>query len=699
MEQAEHYPDNMADTTLEKMLNLTDKGADVIIFHPGSHSLKFGLASQVEPFVIPNVIAHRMLHPKANQPVVPFSFTFPGAETSKEESAEPQTQIQLADYIEQTLEQRLSNIKPILCRHKYLTVDQERPKYFKKGHGHHDKTQPLTINHKPLAYQVFHEENAITQLPENPPHPPEKWLTDPGQLISTSLNDQLENNFYSFLDISGHPAYLIGQAALNTHINDPYLLQWPIKNGYFNVSTEQGIGTVLDNIERIFSFAITERLKIGLENLKSYSVILVIPDLFNKGEIKSYLDILLRKLKFKSAYLQQESVLASFAYALQYACVVDIGAQKTSVCCVDEGSIISGSIIRRNFAGDDITFLLHRLLIRENSLHYFPKKLININDHYHFRLIEKIKENNCSAGKSPPDPVKAIKMWIHDKGNKTTQVNFNLSDALVITPFSLFYCEMLEIVNPKYSISSYSLGHLELGERNPEDIMQILISEVVNEGKKPEDEKNQKKKEEVKEASNDEEMKDESSVLKEDSRKELELSRKVNNTLSLEDMNKPTNLEELICGSLMKVDDPELRKRLANSILLIGGSSKFKDFMDTLEEKLVERLSEFTNNIDRVEVVNNSSTQKKSMDNRFLSWIGASIIPKIDITKDMFILREKWVCDVPNYYGSKKNEIEDIEMKGDSPKAKSEITKKGKKNISADGGIKFIREKCPFIWE
>lgn len=691
----------MADTTLEKMLNLTDKGSDVIIFHPGSHSLKFGLASQVEPFVIPNVIAHRMLRAKSKQEVVPFSLAGLGDESAKEKEGE----IQLADYVEQTLEQKLGYIKPILCRQKFLTVDQERPKYSKKAHGTHDKTQPLTINHKPLAYQVFHEGNAVSYLAENPPHAPEKWLNDPGQLISTSLNDQLENNFYSFVDISAQPPYLVGQAAVNTNVNDPYLLQWPIKNGYFNVNASQGIGTVLDNIERIFSFAVSERLKISLESLKNYSAILVIPDLFNKGEVKGYLDVILRRLKFRSAYLQQESVLASYAYALQYACVVDVGAQKTSACCVDEGSIVPGSVVRRNFAGDDITFLLHRLLIRENSLHYFPAKLIDIANHYHFRLIEKVKESSCSAGKGQADPVKTVKLWVHERGEKTTLLNFNVSDALVVAPFSLFYCDVLETVNPKYSISGAALGHLELGERDPEDVMQILIGEVASEGRKPEEEKNLKKKEEKegsnKESSNDEEMKDESSELKEeDSGKESEPTQKESNVQSLEDMNKPTNLEEIICSSLMKVEDPELRKKLANSILLVGGSSKFKDFMDTLEEKLVERLGEFTNNIDRVEVVNNSSTQKKSMDNRFLSWIGASIIPKIDITKDMFILREKWVCDVPNYYGLKKNEMEDIDVKGgDSPKIKSEIARKSKKNISADGGIKLIREKSPFLWE
>jgi actin-related protein len=29
-----------------------------MIIHPGSHSIKFGLASQMQPFIAPNVIAY-----------------------------------------------------------------------------------------------------------------------------------------------------------------------------------------------------------------------------------------------------------------------------------------------------------------------------------------------------------------------------------------------------------------------------------------------------------------------------------------------------------------------------------------------------------------------------------------------------------------------------------------------------------------
>ena len=39
-------------------LSQSDKGSDSIVVQLGSHSIKFGLASQYQPFIIPNVIAH-----------------------------------------------------------------------------------------------------------------------------------------------------------------------------------------------------------------------------------------------------------------------------------------------------------------------------------------------------------------------------------------------------------------------------------------------------------------------------------------------------------------------------------------------------------------------------------------------------------------------------------------------------------------
>ena len=45
--------------SLLSFLNLSElKGADTLILHIGSHSIKFGVATQPQPFIAPNVIAY-----------------------------------------------------------------------------------------------------------------------------------------------------------------------------------------------------------------------------------------------------------------------------------------------------------------------------------------------------------------------------------------------------------------------------------------------------------------------------------------------------------------------------------------------------------------------------------------------------------------------------------------------------------------
>ncbi len=43
---------------LNSFINMGEKGSDTIVFQLGSHSMKFGLASQLTPFVIPMTIAY-----------------------------------------------------------------------------------------------------------------------------------------------------------------------------------------------------------------------------------------------------------------------------------------------------------------------------------------------------------------------------------------------------------------------------------------------------------------------------------------------------------------------------------------------------------------------------------------------------------------------------------------------------------------
>jgi len=97
----------------------------------------------------------------------------------------------------------------------------------------------------------------------------------------------------------------------------------------------------------------------------------------------------------------------------------------------------------------------------------------------------------------------------------------------------------------------------------------------------------------------------------------------------------------MVCQSILSLENPELRKRLANAVLVVGGGSKIKGMIDYLEEKLFEKLTTLDNQIERVEIINYPTVDMKT-----ISWIGGTIIPKLDSSKDMWILRERWLGEI-----------------------------------------------------
>jgi actin-related protein 8 len=129
-------------------------------------------------------------------------------------------------------------------------------------------------------------------------------------------------------------------------------------------------------------------MKLPKKNFEMFNCILVIPDMYVRHHVRYIVNMLLGKLKFKSIFIHTESIMATFAMALPSACVVDVGSSKISVCCIDEGLILSKSIVRRHFGGDDINEMLLRLMCKNKALHYFPRNMINLDYHYHKLIVE-----------------------------------------------------------------------------------------------------------------------------------------------------------------------------------------------------------------------------------------------------------------------------------------------------------------------
>ena len=720
------------------------KNNDTIVIQIGSHSIKFGLASQYQPFVIPNVIAHLIQHESSqiNIELEDLSFN--------------QNFINCVNEIENCIVQKENKNKMA----KKLAV--------------------LNIN-KSMENQGQFQ---ISEIPEriNEQMPDSLCSYKKMEQISNDLNDDITDNNFKWTSLSSKPKILIGREALCIpNNNNDYEIRFPIKFGYFNPDFNFYI--VLNDLSLILNYCFEKILKINQKDFKNYNIVYIIPDLFIKTEIKAMINLFFKYFGFKNLFLHLESVMSSFGLAIQSSCVVDIGSDKVNICCVDEGMIIENTLIRKNIGGKEITKLLYLITKylssnkdintqNNTNINKFPYELFNIKDFRDFRIFEKLKENECEfppildtgLGINQLTPKKA-KIWQHKKGSPTKLINVVLIEEAYLSPLCLFYPKIIETFREK-KIPKITWYNDLTGEKfeDSEDVIGELAKIISISEKKDDNNNNNNNNTNLgssigstspKKNNKDEDgsimgspSKSESNKSFSDDKEEKDEFKNKENKINYEnlwDLN--FGIDDLICQSLMSVPNKDLRKKLANSIMLVGGTSKLKGFIDFLEDRLINKLSELDNEIERVEIFNYPTIDMKT-----LSWIGGSILPKLESSKDMWIQKERWLgepekleeqiennnlennkkennneekkenennsnIDIGSEGEKSKNEEKNNEInneenniskdkdnkeknkeKKDGDKKKDDGNKKKKIERHLDGGIVLLREKCPFPW-
>ncbi|GAC77660.1 40S ribosomal protein S14 [Moesziomyces antarcticus T-34] len=164
------------------------------------------------------------------------------------------------------------------------------------------------------------------------------------------------------------------------------------------------------------------------------SVILIVPDLFCKSDIKALTELLLVDMGFAQACIQQESVCATFGAGLSTGCVVDLGAEKISVSCVEEGLVLPETRVQLAYGGADLTRFLGELLVRAK----FPYRELDVRASIaDTLLLDELKRRLVTL--NPAD----VGLNIHDfylrlPSRPTKKYLFRTYDELILAPMSLF---------------------------------------------------------------------------------------------------------------------------------------------------------------------------------------------------------------------------------------------------------------------
>ncbi|KAG9257233.1 uncharacterized protein F5Z01DRAFT_679882 [Emericellopsis atlantica] len=258
-------------------------------------------------------------------------------------------------------------------------------------------------------------------------------------------NDPLEiewTDVKSLEDPSSLASCFVGNGALRVpDDSDPkFKLWWPIQHGWWNEEDYTSEEHLYDDFETLLDK--TLRQELGLKKnseWQQYSCVFVIPDLYDKRYVEQVLRSCMTWFEFNRVTFIQESMAATFGAGYTQACVVDVGAQKTSISCAEDGLLAEDSRINLKYGGYDITDTFIKMMLYDN----FPYQDINIRRRYDFLLAEELKIKHCTMSQADIS-VQLYQFHVRAPNQPTRKYQFKTYDEVILAPMGVFDPEIFD---------------------------------------------------------------------------------------------------------------------------------------------------------------------------------------------------------------------------------------------------------------
>ncbi|KAI4870805.1 actin-related protein, ARP8 class [Hypoxylon rubiginosum] len=358
----------------------------VIVIHPGSQNLRIGFASDALPKTIPMAIATK----------------FPQTESEMYEAL-PRRQFEA-----KTTDQQYG---------------EEWTKKFQKQ-CNDLKVEMRANKHKvlPNSKELVVNFNRRTESEEIPLH------NDPLQIEWTDIK--------ALEDPKSIASCFIGQSAqrIPDDSNPKFKLWWPMQSGWLNEDDYTTAEHLYDDFETLLDKAIRHELGLTRNSTwRNYSCVFVIPDLYDKKYVEQILKSCMTWFEFNKICFIQESMAATFGAGYTQACVVDVGAQKTSIACVEDGLCIEDSRINLKYGGYDVTETFMKMMLYDN----FPYQDINLRRRYDFLLAEELKIKYCTMSQKDVS-VQTFNFHLRAPNQPTRKYQFKTYDEVILAPMGFY---------------------------------------------------------------------------------------------------------------------------------------------------------------------------------------------------------------------------------------------------------------------
>lgn len=435
-----------------------------------------------------------------------------------------------------------------------------------------------------------------------------------------------------------HSDIVIGDKVLDIDPDLDYNIHFPYRRGDFNLHSEIGgsLTSVLNDLYAIWSHVIENKLSIPLIELVKYRCVLLIPDIYCRSYLKHLMTLVLKDIGFGHCFLLQESVGATFGAGIGFACVVDVGDQKTSVACIEDGISHRSTRLRMDYGSADVCQTLSWLLHKSA----FPYKAWNENVPRDVMLMRSLYQDFCHVNLDICGPQE--RTFLVDHPNEEIQkYTLQVGDECVISPLAMFHTDLLAITGPKTTRTQ---------SVQPSDPDDPFDAEYLRE--------TGRKRENADAGANESQVFDNTIGESQQTGNPDEdivvdaLEGGGGETVSIAP-GQVLGLDAAILQSIDRCPTEELKRKMYSSILIVGGGIKVQGLAVWLQNKLALQIP-YAYKTEQLEIV----TSPKDIDPAATAWKGAAIMSCLESANELWVNQSEW----------------------------------------SKYGLKILRERAPFIW-
>ncbi|KAJ1642797.1 actin-like protein arp8, partial [Coemansia asiatica] len=654
-------------------------GDNVIVIHPGSRWLRIGRASDPVPREIPHVIARWLKTPAQTVPQADSSKMEVDSEKGRDSEANIKANDGTAGADTNAAGKANQDIKEASLDAADNDMDnlEERPASSEDEDNHGSDSsnssddgdqgsdQDMVKGEVDLTLEMLRDvlkQHQRQSKRKVPPNVHSQVLTYNKQSRSETIqdhNDPFKIEWIQPAEIQGD--FEIGERALRIADPEQFIIRHPVKNGCFNIEDYANVEDVLGDVESIWTSAIERELGIRRRDLAKFGVVLVVPDIFSRAEVAALSDMLLRHMRFGHLLLQQSSTLVTFGAGISTACVVDVGAQKTSIACIEDGFCYPESRVNVMYGGDDITRFLFNLFERSR----FPYAEASLHRMYDWLMLNELREKYCTMKLSDVN-IRLRDFFVRQPHQQhTRKYSFKTYDEAYHAPLCLFYPVVADSLGalPDYSQSFVPADKsdymLDLRQQTcayvtPTQFGALPMRVVEKPAAESEDTAQQPSTEpatvpttepgtpELRAAHQDAAAKDAAAKDVSGSSATLPPTPAVASVVYEPDSQAQFSrlpLDVAITHSIAHSGPIERARKLYSSILIVGGGVSFiPGFDELLASRLMYVRPDYMQGIERADVV----SAPRDLDPRVLAWKGGAVLSRLECASEMWVSSQEW---------------------------------------------------------